>query len=205
MRAWRRASRVCLDGDLPGRTYAPAQRAARAGCRGAPLAEQLSGPEGGDRERFASSIMSCCVRNGPHRRGGGSSMIEMRRAQLSFGDGLIAEEVSDLREDWMKHADAVLADRGHRRGRVRGSGKTTSQEPQPRPARCPSRGGAAAADPQAHPQLELRSARARGARQSGVPRLHSRRRRQDAGCQDDGTLGRGGGARSGQADSPKAW
>jgi hypothetical protein len=35
-------------------------------------------------------------------------MIEMRRAQLSFGDGLIAEEVSDLREDWMKHADAVL-------------------------------------------------------------------------------------------------
>jgi IS5 family transposase len=34
-------------------------------------------------------------------------MIEMRRAQLSFGDGLIAEEVSDLREDWMKHADAV--------------------------------------------------------------------------------------------------
>jgi len=25
-------------------------------------------------------------------------MIEMRREQLSFGDGLIAEEVSDLRE-----------------------------------------------------------------------------------------------------------
>ena len=37
-------------------------------------------------------------------------MIEMRRAQLSFGDGLIAEEVGDLREPWMKHADAVLAD-----------------------------------------------------------------------------------------------
>ena len=37
-------------------------------------------------------------------------MIEMRRKQLSFGDGLIAEEVSDLREDWMKHADEVLAD-----------------------------------------------------------------------------------------------
>jgi IS5 family transposase len=37
-------------------------------------------------------------------------MIEMRRAQLSFGDGLIAEEVSDLREDWMTHADEVLAD-----------------------------------------------------------------------------------------------
>ena len=28
-------------------------------------------------------------------------MIEMRRTQLSFGDGLITEDVSDLREDWM--------------------------------------------------------------------------------------------------------
>jgi IS5 family transposase len=37
-------------------------------------------------------------------------MIEMQRKQLSFGDGLIAEEVSDLRESWMSHADAVLAD-----------------------------------------------------------------------------------------------
>ncbi|MFI5091425.1 MAG: ISNCY family transposase [Terriglobales bacterium] len=34
----------------------------------------------------------------------------MRRAQLSFGDGLIAEEIDDLREDWMKHADRVLED-----------------------------------------------------------------------------------------------
>src|SRR5438445_6818140 len=54
--------------------------------------------------------MICCARNGLHRSGGASSMIEMRRAQLSFGDGLIAEEVSDLREDWMTHADAVLSD-----------------------------------------------------------------------------------------------
>ena len=37
-------------------------------------------------------------------------MIEMRRTQISFGDGLITEEVSDLRESWMIHADAVLAD-----------------------------------------------------------------------------------------------
>jgi IS5 family transposase len=34
----------------------------------------------------------------------------MRRAQLSFGDGLIAEEVSDLRDHWMEAADRVLAD-----------------------------------------------------------------------------------------------
>lgn len=37
-------------------------------------------------------------------------MIEMRRNQLNFGDGLIAEEVSDLREGWMNQADKVLAD-----------------------------------------------------------------------------------------------
>jgi transposase, IS5 family len=37
-------------------------------------------------------------------------VIEVRRAQLRFGDGLIAEEVSDLREGWMTHADSVLAD-----------------------------------------------------------------------------------------------
>ena len=54
--------------------------------------------------------MICSARNGPRQKRQGSSMIDMRRAQLSFGDGLIAGEVSDLREDWMKHADAVLAD-----------------------------------------------------------------------------------------------
>src|SRR6266576_2931531 len=53
--------------------------------------------------------MICCVRSrveGAREDG----MIEMRRSQLSFGDGLIAEEVSDLREGWMEHADRVLAD-----------------------------------------------------------------------------------------------
>src|SRR5438093_4769075 len=34
----------------------------------------------------------------------------MRRAQLSFGDGLITAEVDDVREAWMKHADQVLKD-----------------------------------------------------------------------------------------------
>jgi transposase, IS5 family len=37
-------------------------------------------------------------------------VIEMRRAQLAFGDGLIAEEVSDLRDHWMETADQVLVD-----------------------------------------------------------------------------------------------
>lgn len=37
-------------------------------------------------------------------------MIEARRAQLGFAEGLIAEEVSDLWEDWMRPADQVLDD-----------------------------------------------------------------------------------------------
>src|SRR6516164_8275341 len=53
--------------------------------------------------------MSSCVRSGVESAQG-DGMIEMRRAQLGFGDGLIADEVSDLREDWMRHADQVLAD-----------------------------------------------------------------------------------------------
>jgi transposase, IS5 family len=38
-------------------------------------------------------------------------VIETRRAQRSFGDGLIADEVKDLHEAWMKHADQVLGDK----------------------------------------------------------------------------------------------
>src|ERR1700739_3145853 len=34
----------------------------------------------------------------------------MRRAQLKFGDHWVAEEVADLREDWMIYADQILDD-----------------------------------------------------------------------------------------------
>jgi len=37
-------------------------------------------------------------------------MIEMRRSQFSFGDGLIAPEVSDLRDQRTEAADQVLGD-----------------------------------------------------------------------------------------------
>ncbi len=37
-------------------------------------------------------------------------MIEPRRAQRSFGDGFITAEIKDLREPWMAHVDAMLAD-----------------------------------------------------------------------------------------------
>jgi IS5 family transposase len=53
--------------------------------------------------------MNSCVQSRIEGAWGGD-MIEMRRVQLSFGHGLIAEEVSDLCEDWMEHADQVLAD-----------------------------------------------------------------------------------------------
>src|SRR5258708_8090564 len=37
-------------------------------------------------------------------------MIDARRLQRSFADGLIAEEVDDLWEAWMRQADQVLED-----------------------------------------------------------------------------------------------
>ncbi len=37
-------------------------------------------------------------------------MIEVCRRQMNFAEGLIAEEVGELWEDWMRHADRVLAD-----------------------------------------------------------------------------------------------
>ena len=37
-------------------------------------------------------------------------MIAARRLQRSFADGLIAEEVQDLWEPWMRHADEALDD-----------------------------------------------------------------------------------------------
>src|ERR1700731_4164138 len=54
--------------------------------------------------------MVCCARTMPRESPGGSAMIELRRAQRSFGDGWIAEEVADLGEDWMTHADQLLDD-----------------------------------------------------------------------------------------------
>jgi len=41
---------------------------------------------------------------------GGAPVIEARRRQRTFGEGLINEEVADLWEPWMRHADEVLND-----------------------------------------------------------------------------------------------
>jgi IS5 family transposase len=37
-------------------------------------------------------------------------VIEVCRRQLNFGEGLIAEEVGELWEDWMRQVDEVLVD-----------------------------------------------------------------------------------------------
>ena len=37
-------------------------------------------------------------------------MIELCRRQMNFAEGLIAEEVGELWEDWMRQVDQVLAD-----------------------------------------------------------------------------------------------
>jgi IS5 family transposase len=78
-------------------------------------------------------------------------VIKMRRAQLSFGDGLIAEEVSDLRESWMTHADQVLADEQIVAAVYEALMKRHPKSRKPRPAGCSGRSGAALVDPQAHP------------------------------------------------------
>ena len=79
----------------------------------------------------------------------------MRRAQLKFGDHWVAEEVADLREDWMDHADRILDDDAIVTAVYEALGKATSQEPQPRAAWCAGGDGAATARSQARPQLEL--------------------------------------------------
>src|ERR1700719_4819421 len=59
----------------------------------------------------ASSTTLYCGRMAPRRDAQGRTHVQTRRAQRTFGDGLIAEEVKDLHEEWMKHADRVLGDK----------------------------------------------------------------------------------------------
>jgi IS5 family transposase len=66
-------------------------------------------------------------------------MITARRIQSSFADGLIAEEVHDLWEPWMRHADEVLNDdqllqtiqkelsQRHKKSKTRGRPGTTAE------------------------------------------------------------------------------
>jgi transposase, IS5 family len=57
-------------------------------------------------------LMYACVHARRQLRNSSEAVgvIQARRLQRSFGDGLIAAEVEDLREAWMPHVDAILAD-----------------------------------------------------------------------------------------------
>ena len=66
-------------------------------------------------------------------------MIAARRVQSSFADGLIAEEIHDLWEPWMRHADEALNDdlllqtiqqelsKRHNKSKTRGRPGTTAE------------------------------------------------------------------------------
>src|SRR5690348_4025741 len=62
------------------------------------------------RPSASSTITRCCVPVPPRQSAGGKGVIDLRRAQLNFGDRLIADEVEGLDEDWMRHVDEGLAD-----------------------------------------------------------------------------------------------
>src|ERR1700745_3762549 len=61
-------------------------------------------------KRSANSTMRCCVRTTPRRAAQGQSVIKTHRAQRSFGDGVIAEEVKELHQAGMRQADQLLGD-----------------------------------------------------------------------------------------------
>ena len=127
-------------------------------------------------------------------------MIEARRQQLHFGEGLIAEEVSDLREEWMTHADQVLEDEQLVSTVYEALAKAQSQEPHSRATRHPGGSGDEATAPEAHPQLELRRVGTRSPGESRVSRLHPRGSIQSTGFQNHGSLGIGAGAGSSGED-----
>jgi hypothetical protein len=58
----------------------------------------------------ASAINTAAAGAGSTQGPGAHLMIRHRRLQRSFADGLIAEEVGDLWEPWMRHVDEVLED-----------------------------------------------------------------------------------------------
>jgi hypothetical protein len=106
-----------------------------------------------------------------------------RRRQLNFGEGLIAEEVADLREAWMTHADQVLNDERLVTAVYEALARRSPQ------SRTRGRRGTPA-------EVVLRSPG-----ESGIPRLHPRGSSQGAGCQDHGPLGIGIGAAGDRKDS----
>lgn len=122
-------------------------------------------------------------------------MIAARRLQRSFADGHIAEEVEDLWEPWMRHANEALHD-----DRLL---EIVQQELSKRCKKSKTRGPPATPAEvvlrmlllkhteraQAHARLELRSGDPRSARQPGVSGVYRRRRREGSRIQNHGASG----------------
>src|SRR6516162_8450344 len=104
MRQRRGTPDVGVDGELPRRARAAVQSAPRNGAASAPLAGELSAAEAVDRGDLRAQSRAAAPGRGRRRVAEERLVIERRRAQRSFGDGLIAGEVKDLREVWMNHA-----------------------------------------------------------------------------------------------------
>src|SRR6202171_418107 len=94
--------------DLPWRKAPPVEFAPGASPSGAQSFTALSPGKGnaGGNQRAEPIFVAA----GPGRVEGGQGVIAARRLQRSFADGLIVEEVQDLWEPWMRHADEALND-----------------------------------------------------------------------------------------------
>ena len=75
---------------------------------------------------------------------GTAEVIEVCRRQINFAEGLIAEEVGELWEDWMRQVDEVLTDQALLCTRLRGVGAALAEQSDPRTQRHPRRRRAAA-------------------------------------------------------------
>src|SRR5438477_6072260 len=108
MRARRGAPAVGPQCQLPWSQDPPVEPAPRASPSGAQSSAALSQSQRdpGGHQR----VEPVFIAPGPGRVQGGRVVIATRRLQRSFADGLIADEVTDLWEPWMRHADEALDD-----------------------------------------------------------------------------------------------
>ncbi len=121
-------------------------------------------------------------------------VIQHRRVQRSFADGLIAEQIEAIYgKPWMRQIDEPRSTmkRCSIWSRMPGQALRTKSKTRGRPA-TPAEGRAAGSVVEAHAQLELPGVGSGSARQSGVSRVHAdRRRRQGSRRQDHGPAGDG--------------
>ena len=99
-------------------------------------------------------------------------MIKLRHQQPSLWHRGLAEDIEGLWEPWMLLVDKLLEDEQLLDTVYEAQGGTPSPEPHSWPNANTGGSSVAPAVVEAHPELELRRAGARGAGQSGVSRLY---------------------------------